>query len=95
MDDEEDGAPREGSVPSGPQEGERAPSGGSETPPQPVVPEGSTEPRPASGADAGGSAEASCAETTVEAPTPTARETGVLGASGGAKGAASTTLGAS
>ena len=33
VDDEEDGAPREGSVPSGPQEGERAPGGGSEMPP--------------------------------------------------------------
>jgi len=39
VDDEEDGAPREGSVPSGPQEGERALGGESEVPPQPVAPQ--------------------------------------------------------
>ena len=93
VDDEEDGAPREGPIPPGPQEGERASSGGSEMPPQPVVPEGSTEPRPSAGAEVGGSAEAPRAETTVEAPVPTAGETGIrpttLGAPGGTQGAPS------
>ena len=98
VDDEEDGAPREGYVPSGPQEGERAPGGGPEVPPQPAAPVGPTEPRPASGAEVGGSAEAPRAETTVEAPAPTTREAGVkpttLDASGGAKGAPSSQKGA-
>ena len=62
-----------GSVPSGPQGGERAPGGGSEAPPRSVVPEGPTEPRLVSGAEAGGLAEAPRAEGTVEAPVPTAR----------------------
>jgi len=77
VDDEEDSAPRESSVPSGPKEGERAKWGGSEVPSQPVVPEGPTEPRPAFGAEAGGSVEVPRAETTVEAPAPTAGEMGV------------------
>jgi len=72
VDDEEDGTPWEGSVLPGPQEGERAPGGGSEAPPRPVVPEGPTEPRPASRAEAGGSVEAPRSETTVEVPAPTA-----------------------
>jgi hypothetical protein len=78
VDDEEVSALREGSVPSGPHEGERAPGGGSEAPPRPVVPEGPTEPRLVSGAEAGGSAEASQAETTIEAPAPTARGRGSI-----------------
>ena len=65
-------------------------SGGeSEAPPQLVVPEGLAEPRPASGAGVGGSVEATQAETTVEAPAPSAGETRVRptapGASGGPK----------
>ena len=67
-------------------------------PAQPAVPEGPTEPRPASGAEVGGSTEAPRAETTVEAPAPTAGETGVhpktFGASRGAKGAPSIEKGA-
>ena len=94
VDDEEDDVPREGSVPSGPQEGERAPGGGPEVPPQPAAPEGPAEPRPVSGADAGGSAEASWAGTTVKTPAPTARETGVPPATLGAKGALSSQKGA-
>ena len=89
-DDEEDGAPWEGSVPSGPQEGERMPGGGSGAPPQPEVPEGSIEPRPVSGAEGGSSAEVPRAKTTVEVPTPTAGETGhrtAPGAPGGSQGA--------
>ena len=50
VDDEEDGAPRDGSVLPGPQEGEKASGGGSEVPPQLVMPGSPTEPRPASGA---------------------------------------------
>ena len=68
VDDEEDGAQQEGCAPSSPQERERAPGGGSEMHPQPVAPEGPIEPRPAAGAEVEGSAEASRAETTVEAP---------------------------
>ena len=48
---DEDGAPQEGFVPTGPQEGEKASGDGSEAPPRPVVSEGPTEPRPASGAE--------------------------------------------
>ena len=91
--DDEDGAPREGSVPVGPREREKASGGGSEVPPQPVAPEGPTEPRLASGAEAGGPVEASRAETAVEVPAPSAGETGVQptapGASGGPQGAPS------
>ena len=86
MDDEEDGAPQEGSVPLGPQEGERMPGGGSAAPPQPEVPEGSIEPRPVFGA--GCSAEEPRAETSVEVPALTAGETGrptAPGAPGGPK----------
>ena len=94
VDDEEDGAPREGSVPPGPQEVERALS---EMPPQLVAPEGPTEPRPSVGAEVEGSAEAPRAEATVEAPVPTAGQTGVhpttLGARGGAQGAPSSQKG--
>jgi hypothetical protein len=93
VDDEDDGAPREGSVLPGPQEGEKASGGRSEVPPQPVAPEGPTEPRPASSAEAGGSIEAPRSETTVKAPAPTAGETGVHltapGASRGPQGAPS------
>ena len=42
--DDEDGASREGSIPLGPQEGERVPGGESDAPPPPVVSKGSTEP---------------------------------------------------
>ena len=88
--DDEDGAPREGSVPTGPQEGERAPEGEPKVPPQPVAPKGPTEPRPASGAEAGGSGEAPRAETTVGVPAPTVGETGTQptdpGAPGGPQG---------
>jgi len=77
----------------GPQEGEKASGGRSEVPPQPVAPQGLAEPRPASGAEAGGSVEASQAGTTVEAPAPSAGVTGVRptapGASGGPQGALS------
>ena len=52
------------------------PGGGSDVPPQPKVPEGSTEPALVSRAEAGSSAEVPRAETTVEAPAPTAGETG-------------------
>ena len=93
VDDEEDGAPQEGSVPPGPQEGERAPGGGSEMLPQPVALEAPIEPRPAAGAGVEGSAEVPRAETTAEAPAPTAGETGIHpttpGAAGGAQGARS------
>ena len=89
--DDEDSAPREGSVSMGPLEGEKASGGGSEVPPQQVVPEGLAEPRPESEAEAGGLVEASQAETAVGAPTPSAGETGVRptapGASGGPQGA--------
>jgi len=57
--DDEDSAPRKGSVPVGPHEGEKASGGGSEVPPQPVAPEGLAKPRPKSGAEAGGLGEAS------------------------------------
>ena len=91
VDDEEDGAPQGGPVPLGPQEGERAPGGGSEMPPQSVVSEGPIEPHPAAGVEVEGLAEAPWAETTVGSPVPTAGETGIhpstLGASGGAQGA--------
>ena len=60
--------------------------GGSEVPPQPVAPEGPTEPRPASGVEAGGSVETPRAETTVEVPAPTAGETGVQPTAPGAPG---------
>jgi len=77
----------------GPQEGEKASEGGSQVLPQPVAPEGLAEPSPASGAEAGGSVEASQAETTIEAPAPSAGEMGVRptapGASGGSQGAPS------
>ena len=76
--DDEDGAPQEGSVLVGPQEGEKASGGESEAPPQPIAPEGLAEPCPMSGAEAGSSVEATQAETTVEAPAPSAGETGVL-----------------
>ena len=87
---DEDGATREGSVPVGPQEREKASGGEFEVPPRPIAPEGPTEPRPASGAEAGDSGEAPQAETTVEIPSPTAGETGVQptapGALGGPRG---------
>jgi len=77
----------------GPQEGEKASGGGFEVPPQPVAPESPVEPRPVSGAEAGGLVEASQAETAVEVPAPSAGETGVRptapGASGGPQGAPS------
>jgi len=53
------------------------PGSGSKVPPQPVVPEGPSEPRPVYGAEAGGSVEAPWAETTVEAPAATVGELGV------------------
>jgi len=74
--DDEDSAPREGSAPVGPQEGEKASGGESEAPPQPVVPEGVAEPRPAPGAGAGAFVEVTQAETTGVVP----------GASGGPQG---------
>ena len=90
---DEDNAPQEGSVPVGPQEGEKASGGESEAPPQPVAPEGLAEPRPASGAEAGGSVEVTQAETIVAAPVPSAGETGVRptasGVSGGPQGVSS------
>jgi len=62
-------------------------------PPQPVAPEGPTEPRLVVGAEVEGPVEAPRAETIVEAPVPTAGETEIhpttLGASGGAQGAPS------
>jgi len=84
--DDEDSAPREGSVPVGPQEGEKASRGRSEVLPQPVAPESLVEPRPASGAEASGLVEASQAETTVEVPAPSAGETGVWPTAPGASG---------
>ena len=54
--DDEESAPREGPVPVGLQ-GEKASGGKSEVPPQPIAPEGRAEPRPTSGAEAGGSLE--------------------------------------
>jgi len=77
VDDEEDGAPQEGSVPMGPQEGETAPGSGFEMPPRPVAPEAPIEPRPAAGAELGGLTEAPGAETTARAPMPSAGETGI------------------
>jgi len=89
--DDEDSAPRVGSVPVGPQEGEKASRGESEAPPQPVVPEGLAEPRPASGAGTGALVEATQVETIIVVPAPSAGETGVRptapGASGGSQGA--------
>jgi hypothetical protein len=91
--DDEDSAPREGSAPAGPQEGERASGGESEAPLQPVVPEGAAEPRRAPGAGTGDLVEATQTETTVVAPAPLADETGVQpaapGDSGGPQGAPS------
>jgi len=84
--DDEDGAPQEGSIPVGPQEREEALGGESEVPPQPIAPEGPTEPRPASEAEAGDSVEAPRAETTVEVLAPTAGETGVQPMAPGALG---------
>jgi hypothetical protein len=75
--DDEDSTPQEGSVPEGPQEGEKASGGESEVPPQPVAPEGLAEPRLASGTEAGGSVEVTQAETIVVALVPSAGETGV------------------
>ena len=77
VDDEEDGAPQGGSVPPGPQEGERAPGGGSETPQEPMEPVGPIEPRPAAGADVEGSAEALWAGMTIGAPVPFVGEMGI------------------
>ena len=83
VDDEEDGAPQGGPVPSDPEEGERAPGGGLEAPQEPVAPEGPTGPRP--GVEV---AEASRAETTLGAHVPSVGETGArpmtLSALGGA-----------
>ena len=76
VDDVEDGAPQEGSVPPGPQEGERASGGGLEAPQETVALEGTTEPHPAAGVEVGRSAEASRSETTVGAPVPSVGETG-------------------
>ena len=91
--DDEDGASREGSVPVGPQEGEKASGGGSKVPPQPVAPEGLAELHPASGAEAGDSVEVPRGETTVEAPAPSVGEMVVRptapGVSGGPQGAPS------
>ena len=91
--DDEDGAPREGSVPVGPQESEKASRGESEVPPQPIASEGPTDPRPASGAEAGDSVVAPRTETIVEAPAPSAGETGprpmAPGTLGGPQGAPS------
>ena len=93
VDDEEDGAPQGGSVPPGPQEGERAPGGGLEAPQEPVAPEGPTEPRPLAGEEVEGSVEAPRAETTIEAPAASAGETSARpttpGGLGGAQGASS------
>ena len=75
--DDEDSAPREGSVPVGPQEGEKASGGESEAPPQQVASKGQTKPCPASGAEAGGLEEATQVETTVVAPVPSVGEAGV------------------
>ena len=91
--DDEDSAPREGSAPVGPQEGEKASGVGSEAPPQPVVPEALAEPSPASGAGTGVSVEASPAETIVVPPAPAVGEAEVgptaSGAAGGHQGAPS------
>ena len=74
----------------GPKEEEKASEDEFEAPPQPVVPEGLVEPRPASEAGAGASVEATQAETTVEAPAPSAGEAGVRptapGTAGGPQG---------
>ena len=70
----------------GPQEGEKALGGESEVPPQPIASEGPTEPRPASGAEAGNSVEGPRTETTVGVPVPTAGETGVQPTAAGALG---------
>ena len=93
VDDEEDGAPQGGSVPPGPQEGERAPGGGLEAPKEPEAPEGPTGPRPAAGAEVEGSGEAPRTETTVKAPATSTVEKGarlaIPGAVGGAQRAPS------
>ena len=77
--DDEDSAPREGSAPVGPQEGEKASGGESEVPPQPVAPEGVAKPCPAPGAGAGALVGVAQAETTDVVP----------GASGDPQGALS------
>jgi len=61
----------------GPQEGLKASRGEPEAPPQLVASEVLAEPRSASGAETGGSVEATQAETIVVAPAPSAGETGV------------------
>jgi len=77
----------------GPQEREKASGGKSEVPPQPIAPEGPTESHPVSGAEASDSVEAPWTGTIVEAPVPSAGETGprptAPGASGGPQGAPS------
>ena len=77
----------------GSQEREKASGGESEVPPQPIAPEGPSEPRPASGAEAGDSVEASRTETIVEVLAPSAGKSGprptAPGASGGPQGAPS------
>jgi len=50
---DDDSAPREGSAPVGPQEGEKASGAEPEEPPYPVVPESLAEPSPSSGAGTG------------------------------------------
>ncbi|XP_021303830.1 myristoylated alanine-rich C-kinase substrate-like [Sorghum bicolor] len=91
--DDEDSAPREGSAPVGPQEGEKASGAESEVPPQPVAPEGLGEYSPASGAGTGASVEASQVEATVVSPAPSAGEAEVRpkapGAAGNPQGAPS------
>ena len=64
VDDGGDEAPQGGSVPLGPQEGEMAPGG---VPEVPAGPKGPTEPRPGAEEEAGGSAEAPKARTTIRA----------------------------
>jgi hypothetical protein len=91
--DDDDSPPQDGSVPVGSQEREKASGGESEVPPQPIAPEGPSEPRPASGAEAGDSVEASRTETIVEVLAPSAGKSGprptAPGASGGPQGAPS------
>ena len=84
--DDEDSAPREGSAPVGPQEGEKASGVGSEAPPQPVVLEALAEPAPAFGAGTDALVEASQAETAVVSPAPSAGEAGVGPAAPGTAG---------
>ena len=88
VDDEEDGAPQGGSIPPGPQEGEKAPGGGSEMPPKPVALEGPIERCPVARAEVEGLAEALSAGTTVGAPAPSAGETGVRPTTPGTLGGA-------